>query len=238
MCWSPGAGKPRLLPVLYADDYGFHQGDIWYRGHFTATGTETAINLTGDTGNDGGGAHDQRHPARDYRALIYVNGWLVGRYINNLGPEHTFPIPDGILRTDGDNTIALAVLNLDPVNGGIGSVGLPLLGNARSSLQVADVGGPGWSAGTYGSPAGLAAEPQATLQTAPVIAPGTSAEVTGVTTNVGGRVLNRAIATLTVPAAPGWRAGRPPAASACPVRMDREMGDLPPGQAGVDPVAL
>ncbi len=344
---------PVTLPVLYADDYGFHQGDIWYRGHFTATGTETAINLTGDTGNDGvyavwlngtylgssgngpatfafpagvvkpggdnviavllenmghteesvqpnnaekqprglagaslagsaaavtwriqgdrggedpvdpvrglantGGLYGERYgwylpgypdgswpsatlpsrsaaagvvwyrtqarlslpadqdgsvgltisdtPARDYRALIYVNGWLVGRYINNLGPEHTFPIPDGILPTDGDNTIALAVLNLDPVNGGIGSVGLTLLGNARSSLQVADVGGPGWSAGTYGSPAGLAAEPQATLQTAPVIAPGTSAEVTGVTTNVGGRVLNRAIATLTVPA--GWTA--------------------------------
>ena len=29
---------PVTTPVLYADDYGFHHGFIWYRGHFSATG--------------------------------------------------------------------------------------------------------------------------------------------------------------------------------------------------------
>ena len=29
------------LPILNADDYGFHTGNVWYRGHFQATGNET-----------------------------------------------------------------------------------------------------------------------------------------------------------------------------------------------------
>ena len=80
-----------------------------------------------------------------------MNGWLIGRYINNLGPEHTFPIPGGIVRTRGSNTIALAVWNLDPGNGGIGRAGLTVLGNARSSLRIANVYSPGW-AQIFGSP--------------------------------------------------------------------------------------
>ena len=28
--------KPKTPAVLYADDYHFHYGDVWYRGHFTA----------------------------------------------------------------------------------------------------------------------------------------------------------------------------------------------------------
>ena len=40
-------------PVLYADDYGFHHGFIWYRGHFTATGNETGITLTANGGQHG-----------------------------------------------------------------------------------------------------------------------------------------------------------------------------------------
>ncbi|MCH0567258.1 beta galactosidase jelly roll domain-containing protein [Streptomyces sp. MUM 136J] len=36
-------------------------------------------------------------PSRHYRALIFVNGWQFGRYINDLGPQHSFPLPNGIL---------------------------------------------------------------------------------------------------------------------------------------------
>ena len=35
--------KPVTTPVLYADDYGFHTGFVWFRGHFTATGNETGM---------------------------------------------------------------------------------------------------------------------------------------------------------------------------------------------------
>ena len=41
---------PGSLPILYEDDYGFHHGDVWYRGHFTATGNATGITLDGEGG--------------------------------------------------------------------------------------------------------------------------------------------------------------------------------------------
>ncbi|MGI5228121.1 glycoside hydrolase family 35 protein [Actinoallomurus sp. CA-142502] len=258
-------------PVLYPDDYGFHHGDTWYRGHFTATGGQTGITLSatvtdhgayavwlnghylgsggdgskhfdfpasalrpgadnvvsvlaenmghdqdraaddsyreprgltgaeltgsattvkwrlqGDQGgekpadpmrgpyNNGGlygeragwylpGRQDAAWPtvslphaeptpgvgwyrttfrlnvpkgqdvpvglridddaARHYRALIFVNGWQVGRYINDVGPQHVFQVPAGILRTDGENTIAIAAWGLDG-SGGLGDVSL------------------------------------------------------------------------------------------------------------------
>ena len=50
-------------------------------------------------------------PSRHYRALIYVNGWLIGRYVNDTGPQHYFPVPNGILRPERLNTIAIAVWN-------------------------------------------------------------------------------------------------------------------------------
>jgi Beta-galactosidase, domain 3/Beta-galactosidase jelly roll domain len=35
-------------PVLYASDYGYDHGFVWYRGHFAATGSETGVTLTVD----------------------------------------------------------------------------------------------------------------------------------------------------------------------------------------------
>lgn len=55
---------PVTLPVLFAGDYGFDHGHVWYRGHFTATGTETAVNLNAITGKNG----------------VY-QVWLDGRYL-------------------------------------------------------------------------------------------------------------------------------------------------------------
>ncbi|MFZ1993488.1 MAG: beta-galactosidase [Solirubrobacteraceae bacterium] len=280
------------LPVLYADDYGFHTGNVWYRGHFQATGNETGVHLVSDSGggaqafsawinghflgssttgsadfvfpagslhqggdnvisvltvnmgheedynstnanktargltaaalvgspstavtwriqgNLGGeniqdpvrgplaygglfgeragwdlpGYPDARwtrvklpvsdtragvswyrttvslhlpagqdtsigvtfsdNPSRRYRALLYVNGWQLGDYVNYLGPEHSFPIPNGILRTDGRNTIAVAVWNLDSSTGGLGQVSLTNYGNYASSLSVGPVFSP------------------------------------------------------------------------------------------------
>jgi beta-galactosidase len=268
-------------PVLNADDYGYHHGDIWYRGHFAATGSETAATITaGTSGHDAFAvwlnghylgsatgsdshrfafpagavrpgadnvlavlvenmAHDQDrvaddsysqprgvqtallagsstpiawrlrgtpgadHPAdatrgamnngglhgewagyylpraadrswsrvalphtqdrpgvawyRDtfslhlprqqdvplavriahdpgpsFRALIYVNGWLIGRYVADVGPQHTFPVPAGILRPNGRNTIAIAGWGLDP-GSGLGRVSLVQLGNLATT---------------------------------------------------------------------------------------------------------
>jgi beta-galactosidase len=65
---------------------------------------------------------------RQYRVLIFVNGWNLGQYINNLGPQRVFVLPEGILNHQGDNTLALAVWSAD-ATGGLGQVSLEALGN-------------------------------------------------------------------------------------------------------------
>jgi beta-galactosidase GanA len=291
--------QPATLPVLYTDDYGFHYGDVWYRGHFTATGGETGLALTAGTGragawqvwvngtqlgtvrtgtatgnqnssatlglppgvlkagsdnvvsvlvrnmghnedggkndahkaprgllsaalvgsdappswriqgvrggetladpvrgpqNNGGlfgeragwslpGFRDERwegvslphresapgiswyrtrvrldlprdqdvpvglrfadDPTRHYRVLIFVNGWNVGQYVNDVGPQHVFVLPQGILRHQGTNTIALAVWSDDATTAGLGAVDLVALGNTATSLRVHDLYSPG-----------------------------------------------------------------------------------------------
>jgi beta-galactosidase GanA len=292
--------RPATLPVLYTDDYGFHYGDVWYRGHLTAAGSETALSLTAGTGragawqvwlngtplgtvrtgtasgnqnssqtftlaggllrpgadnvisvlvrnmghNEDGGSNDAQKaprgllaaalvgsdapiawriqgvrggeqladpvrgpqnngglfgeragwslpgypdrgwatvplphqetapgiawyrttvrlnlpagqdvpvglrftddPGRHYRVLIFVNGWNVGQYVNDVGPQHVFVLPQGILRHRGTNTIALAVWSDDASTGGLGQVTLEPLANAATSTRVHDLPSPGW----------------------------------------------------------------------------------------------
>ena len=91
-------------------------------------------------------------PARQYRATIFVNGWQVGNYVNYLGPQHSFPIPNGILDPNGHNTIALAVWNLDGTTGGLGKVALTNYGSYTSPLRVAQNDSPGYDHRTYAMP--------------------------------------------------------------------------------------
>jgi len=37
--------KPTTPTILYGHNYGFHTGNLLYRGHFDATGTETAFTV-------------------------------------------------------------------------------------------------------------------------------------------------------------------------------------------------
>ena len=84
------------LPVLYADEYGFHHGDVWYRGHFTATGSETAATLSAITG----------------RAGVYA-AWLNGVYLGSTGSgTHAFPIPVGSPKAGADNVLSVLVENM------------------------------------------------------------------------------------------------------------------------------
>ncbi|GAB3892086.1 hypothetical protein GCM10029964_066320 [Kibdelosporangium lantanae] len=289
---------PATLPVLFADDYDFRTGNTWYHGHFTATGKETGIGLTSQSGGPAGqvsvwlngtflgSAGDGRHdftfppgairtgdntiavltvnmgheedynasngnkaargligatltgapltsvtwrlqgartgldptrgplntgglygenagwslpgfpdrtwqpvalpannptpgvtwyrtttrldlpagqdtsvgveftdsPQRNYRALLYVNGWQVGQYINNVGPQHSFPVPTGVLNPHGTNTIAIAVWNTDASTGGLGQVKLVTYGSYASSLHVNMNESPGYDPRRYATP--------------------------------------------------------------------------------------
>ncbi|MEU1195000.1 beta-galactosidase [Streptomyces sp. NPDC005813] len=111
------------------------QGVIWYRSDFRLavdTGVDASIGLT---------LTDD--PARAYRVQIFLNGWNMGQYINDVGPQHTFVLPNGLLRTRGSNTLALAVLSDGTTPAGPGQVRLTLLGSAAGGVPVDPVDSPG-----------------------------------------------------------------------------------------------
>ncbi len=354
---------PVTTPVLYADDYGFHHGFIWYRGHFTATGSETGITLTANGGQHGAfsvwlngafigsnssgnqqtqtlsfppsalrpgadnvvavlvqsSSHDEdgvygsppsdaqksprglmgakldggsetvtwrldgnqggeqlQDPVRgplnatglygtnhgwdlpgypdggwqsvslpddwnsrgvpegigwyrtsfslhvpadsyspiavnvaslpnasnaDSRAFIFINGWLIGQYDNQLGPQHEFYVPAGILNEPGSNTIAIAEWALQPSGGGLGAVSLVSLGNQAGGLRVAPVDSPGYSARVYGPP--TAGQPTLALTSSSQLAQaGKTFTVTATLANQGNEPLDGAAVSLNGPA--GW----------------------------------
>lgn len=87
-------------------------------------------------------------PGLHYRALIFVNGWQVGRYVNDRGPQHVFPIPAGLLDPHGHNTLAIAVWNTQE-HGGLGKVSLVQLGNVRTSLRISQEQAPAYDREIY-----------------------------------------------------------------------------------------
>jgi beta-galactosidase GanA len=344
---------PNSLPVLYEDDYGFHHGNVWYRGHCVATGNESGITIDGEGGingiysvwlngallgtqpsgsntftfpagvlqpgrdnviailvmnvghdedyspNDGyksprgirtatmvgastavqwkiqgspggenlidpvrgpmniGGLYGERHgwflsgypdqswskvslphqwsavglpagigwyrtefslhlpprsdvpiglkmsddPARHYRALIFLNGWMLGLYANDLGPQRIFSLPTGILNPDGTNTLAIAVWGEDGASAGLGAVSLYEYGAYEGGVPVAPVDAPGWS-GIWGAP-GLSNNLTVSLAVdKSVIVGGQTVQVSGIVTNAGSGSAEKVKVTLSAPA--GW----------------------------------
>lgn len=101
---------PITLPVLYADEYGFHYGNVWYRGRFTATGDETAVSLNAITGRRG-------------NYMVWLNGRYLGAAAGGVqadadepvNPEPgpgTFEIPEGLLTPGAPATLAVLVGNM------------------------------------------------------------------------------------------------------------------------------
>ncbi|MDH6227126.1 hypothetical protein M2169_004096 [Streptomyces sp. MJP52] len=111
------------------------QGVTWYRTSFTLDVPAPVDASVGLVLED--------DPERAYRAQIFLNGWNLGLYVNDTGPQHVFPLPNGVLRTRGGNTLALAVLSDGTTPAGPGRVGLRLLGAAVGGTPVDDVDSPG-----------------------------------------------------------------------------------------------
>jgi beta-galactosidase GanA len=78
--------------VLTADDYGFHHGDVWYRGRFTGSATRVALRY----GGGGSGL---------------LQAWLDGRYLgqNVLSAAVTPALLAGVM---GPVTLGTATFNL------------------------------------------------------------------------------------------------------------------------------
>jgi beta-galactosidase GanA len=114
-------------------------GVAWYRTTFrleVPRGVDASLGLT-----------ITDDPAKSYRAQIFLNGWNVGQYANNVGPQHTFVLPAGILNQREENTLAVAVLADGTTAGGLGSVSLANLGTAAGGVPVLPVHSPGYRDG-------------------------------------------------------------------------------------------
>lgn len=81
-----------------------------------------------------------------YRVQIYLNGWQVGKYVNDIGPQTVFVFPAGILRRTSSNTLALSLWSLD--NSGASITGLKLVADGlfSTSMQFSDYASPDYGA--------------------------------------------------------------------------------------------
>ncbi len=80
----------------------------------------------------------------NYRALIFVNGWNMGQYIANVGPQHTFVVPNGVLDPHGENTLAIAVTSDGGAGNGLERVSLTDLGTVRGGVPLTIDDSPGY----------------------------------------------------------------------------------------------
>ncbi|RAK88787.1 beta-galactosidase [Aspergillus costaricaensis CBS 115574] len=55
---------------------------------------------------------DGSEPAR-FRSELFVNGWQFGKYVNHIGPQFSFPVPEGILDYNGSNYLAVTIWAMD-----------------------------------------------------------------------------------------------------------------------------
>ena len=137
----------------------------------------------------------------DYRAFVFVNGWLIGQYDDTLGPQHQFYVPAGILDQDGRNTLAIAVWGLDPTGGGLDRVKLVAIGDQSGGVPVQPVYSPGWNPFVYGPPTA----PSPTLgvtSSSSLVNPGQASTVKATLTNPGDAPLRDSAISLSVPS--GW----------------------------------
>ncbi|KAK5108976.1 hypothetical protein LTR62_007610 [Meristemomyces frigidus] len=59
-----------------------------------------------------------------YRSLIFVNGYQMGKYVHNIGPQDVFPVPEGIWNYHGSNYVAIALWSLEGEGAKIGNLSL------------------------------------------------------------------------------------------------------------------
>jgi uncharacterized protein YjdB len=168
-------------------------GVAWYRTSFdldfpTMSDIPLGLNIS-DTAS------------KNYRAYIYVNGWLLGQYINNLGPQHLFALPPGVLNPNGKNTVAIAVWALDGSSTGLGQVSLQQLGNYAGGVPVQMMDSPDYNSLFAGITPSLRDNAVLALS-CPVttIGGGKTQTITGVLTNEGTNPIQINSVNLNAPA--------------------------------------
>ncbi|OCT47613.1 putative beta-galactosidase A [Cladophialophora carrionii] len=59
-------------------------------------------------------------PPVPYRAQLFVNGFQFGKYVNHIGPQTRYPVPQGILNYNGTNWLALTLWAHESGGAGLG----------------------------------------------------------------------------------------------------------------------
>ncbi|KAK0202519.1 glycoside hydrolase family 35 protein [Desarmillaria ectypa] len=95
----------------------------------------------------------------NFRVQIYLNGWQVGKYINNIGPQTDFVLPASVLRRSSTNTLALSLWSLDNVGASIAGLELISDGIFSTSLIFNDYRTPDYVEQQKGRPSGTYYEP-------------------------------------------------------------------------------
>ncbi|CAO3669777.1 unnamed protein product [Umbelopsis vinacea] len=82
---------PKTLPVLYADDYGYHTGSLWFRGKFNATSSITGVSVNASMG----------------AGSAWV-AWMNGQYLGGeTGTGQTFKFNQSLIDTSKENVLSL-----------------------------------------------------------------------------------------------------------------------------------
>ena len=116
-------------------------GTAWYRTSFSLSIPATVDASLGLTIGDPSVVRS----GGNYRVLVFLNGWNLGQYIGNVGPQHTFVLPNGILDPRGQNTLALAVTSNGGSRDTLEKVGLTNLGTAAGGAPLSLVASPAFS---------------------------------------------------------------------------------------------
>ncbi|KAJ4474972.1 glycoside hydrolase family 35 protein [Lentinula aciculospora] len=95
----------------------------------------------------------------NFRVQIYLNGWQIGKYINNLGPQTAFVLPAGLIFRNSSNTLALSLWSLDA--GGASIAGLEVIsdGTFATALRFEEYQGPDYEKQKNLRPLGMTQTP-------------------------------------------------------------------------------
>ena len=76
----------------------------------------------------------------EYRAVLFVNGFQFGKYVNNVGPQEVFAVPEGILDYQGVNKVGVVLWSFEMGSVKLGGLELVQTGTAvmtgRGTVEV------------------------------------------------------------------------------------------------------
>lgn len=133
--------KTATLPYLYVDEYGFHVGNILWRGYFDGNATGVFLNVQGGTA---------------FGFSAYLNGQFIGSYLGNANNEvynTSLSFANATLNTAGSNVLLVIQDDTghDETSGAInvrGILNATLLGTSSSFTQWKVAGTAGGSTNT------------------------------------------------------------------------------------------